>query len=80
MTDRKRPLATALQRQAERQRLAGVIRRARRALDLSQWELARRAGGTQSRITKAEHARPVSAAHMRRILRALVDLDRERNG
>lgn len=53
------------------------LRRARRLLDATQWDLACRAGVSQAAIHRVERGIPVSDALMGRILAALAALERE---
>ena len=54
-----------------------AVRRARRAIDVTQIELARRAGVSQAAVHRAETGAPVSAEMLRRIIAALTLLDAE---
>lgn len=57
-----------------------LLRRARRAIDATQWDLARRAGVSQAAIHRAETGVPISDELRRRILAALRDLTAEARG
>jgi predicted transcriptional regulator len=53
------------------------LRQARRRADATQWDVARRAGLTQSAIVKAEYGMPVTPDTLARIVAALRDLEAE---
>lgn len=60
-----------------RRRTAADLRRTRRALDLSQWDVAERAGCSQSSVAKAERGYPMAPELVRRIAAALLEFDAE---
>jgi predicted transcriptional regulator len=57
--------------------MGAALRRARRAIDATQWDLARRAGVSQAAVHRAETGVPVSAEMLRRIVVALATLEAE---
>ena len=63
----------------ERKRGTGEeLRLLRRSLDLTQWDVAARAGVSQPTIVRAEAGQPVGADTLTRIAKALTEFQRER--
>ena len=62
-----------------RERVGLDLRRARRAADLTQWDVAKRAACSQSTVAEAERGVPVSPQTMKRIVGAVLELAAERN-
>jgi predicted transcriptional regulator len=56
------------------------LRALRRALGLTQWDVAERARCAQSTVAKVERGRPVDPELIRRIAGALLDIEAERGG
>ena len=67
----------AVNEQGARQVAPGELRRLRRALDLTQWAVADRAGCSQASIVRAERGRHVEPGLLKRIFAALLAAEAE---